>query len=122
MRISDWSSDVCSSDLLFERQHEVLQGRACDEFLAAQQAMGMSAQQIPRFSDINQVLADTTGWQLIGVEGLLPELTFFERLANRRFPVTWWIRRPDQLDFIAEPDLFHEIGRASCRERVCQDV
>src|SRR3546814_14191419 len=83
MRISDWSSDVCSSDLLFERQHEVLQGRACDEFLAAQQAMGMSAQQIPRFSDINQVLADTTGWQLIGVEGLLPELTFF-RSEERR--------------------------------------
>lgn len=94
---------------LFERQHEVLAGRACDEFLAAQQAMGMCAQQIPRFSEINAVLGKTTGWQLIGVEGLLPELVFFEHLANRRFPVTWWIRRPEQLDYIAEPDLFHDL-------------
>ncbi len=102
-------SDHAVWSQLFERQHVVLQGRACDEFVAAQQAMGMSAQQIPRFSDINQVLAQTTGWQLIGVEGLLPELTFFEHLANRRFPVTWWIRRPEQLDYIAEPDLFHDL-------------
>lgn len=94
---------------LFERQHAVLAGRACDEFLAAQQAMGMCAQQIPRFSEINAVLGKATGWQLIGVEGLLPELVFFEHLANRRFPVTWWIRRPEQLDYIAEPDLFHDL-------------
>jgi len=94
---------------LFERQHRLLAGRACDEFLAAQQAMGMTAGQIPRFSEINRVLAASTGWQLVGVEGLLPELTFFEHLANRRFPVTWWIRRPDQLDYIAEPDLFHDL-------------
>ncbi len=47
--------------------------------------------------------------KLIGVEGLLPELTFFEHLANRRFPVTWWIRRPEQLDYLAEPDLFHDL-------------
>lgn len=94
---------------LFARQHEALMGRACDEFLAAQQAMGMNAGQIPRFDDINRVLAASTGWQLVGVEGLLPELVFFEHLANRRFPVTWWIRRPDQLDYIAEPDLFHDL-------------
>lgn len=94
---------------LFERQHAVLAGRACDAFLAAQQAMGMSAQRIPRFSDINEVLKKATGWELVGVEGLLPELVFFEHLANRRFPVTWWIRRPEQLDYIAEPDLFHDL-------------
>ena len=52
---------------------------------------------------------DATGWQLIGVEGLLPELDFFEHLANRRFPVTWWIRRMDQLDYLSEPDLFHDL-------------
>jgi phenylalanine-4-hydroxylase len=46
---------------------------------------------------------------LVGVEGLLPELDFFDHLANRRFPVTWWIRRPDQIDYIAEPDLFHDL-------------
>src|SRR3546814_8699191 len=45
----------------------------------------------------------------MGVEGLLPELDFFDHLANRRFPVTWWIRRPDQVDYIEEPDLFHDL-------------
>jgi phenylalanine-4-hydroxylase len=55
------------------------------------------------------VLKGTTGWEIIGVEGLLPELTFFDHLANRRFPVTWWIRKPEQIDYIAEPDLFHDL-------------
>jgi phenylalanine-4-hydroxylase len=94
---------------LFERQRELLPGRACEEFLQAQDAMGMAAAAIPKFSELNEVLKAATGWQLIGVQGLLPELAFFEHLAARRFPVTWWIRRPDQLDYIAEPDLFHDL-------------
>lgn len=94
---------------LFRRQRELLTGRACDEFLQAQDAMGMGAEQIPKFSELNDVLRKSTGWQIIGVEGLLPELTFFEHLAARRFPVTWWIRKPEQLDYIAEPDLFHDL-------------
>jgi phenylalanine-4-hydroxylase len=94
---------------LFQRQRALLVGRACDEFLVAQEAMGMRADAIPRFEELNRVLQDATGWQIVGVEGLLPELTFFEHLANRRFPVTWWIRRPDQLDYLAEPDLFHDL-------------
>jgi phenylalanine-4-hydroxylase len=94
---------------LFRRQREILPGRACQEFLDAQDAMGMSADAIPKFTELNEVLRAATGWQLVGVEGLLPELTFFEHLAARRFPVTWWIRRLDQLDYIAEPDLFHDL-------------
>ena len=94
---------------LYRRQRELLVGRACDEFLAAQDAMGMGEGHIPRFDELNKVLQAATGWTLIGVEGLLPELDFFEHLANRRFPVTWWIRRPDQIDYIAEPDLFHDL-------------
>jgi phenylalanine-4-hydroxylase len=94
---------------LFQRQRELLQGRASREFLESQDAMGMTEAQIPRFADLNLALQAATGWTLVGVEGLLPELTFFERLANRRFPVTWWIRRPDQLDYLAEPDLFHDL-------------
>jgi phenylalanine-4-hydroxylase len=94
---------------LFERQREILPGRACQEFLDAQDAMGMSAEAIPKFAELNVILSAATGWQLIGVEGLLPELAFFEHLAARRFPVTWWIRRPEQLDYIAEPDLFHDL-------------
>jgi len=94
---------------LFARQRELLQGRVCTEFLKAQTALGMSAAHIPKFSDLNQVLADATGWEIVGVEGLLPELDFFDHLANRRFPVTWWIRRPEQIDYIEEPDLFHDL-------------
>ena len=94
---------------LYERQREVLVGRASDEFLIAQDAMGMTPDRIPRFSDLNEIMRDATGWQLIGVEGLLPELDFFDHLANRRFPVTWWIRKPEQIDYISEPDLFHDL-------------
>ncbi|XQA78298.1 phenylalanine 4-monooxygenase [Xanthomonas sacchari] len=94
---------------LYTRQRELLVGRACAEFLQAQDAMGMSSQAIPRFDELNAVLQATTGWTLVGVEGLLPELDFFDHLANRRFPVTWWIRRPEQIDYIAEPDLFHDL-------------
>jgi phenylalanine-4-hydroxylase len=94
---------------LFARQQELLKGRASEEFLRQQAAMGMTADRIPKFDDLNRVLRKATGWELIGVEGLLPELTFFEHLANRRFPVTWWIRRPEQLDYLSEPDLFHDL-------------
>jgi phenylalanine-4-hydroxylase len=94
---------------LYERQRDLLVGRASDEFLQAQAAMGMSADRIPRFSELNAVLQAATGWTIVGVEGLLPELDFFDHLANRRFPVSWWIRRADQLDYIEEPDLFHDL-------------
>ena len=94
---------------LFTRQREVLKNRACAEFLDNQERFGMSPDQIPRFDQLNEVLAKGTGWEIIGVEGLLPELDFFDHLANRRFPVTWWIRRPDQIDYIAEPDMFHDL-------------
>jgi phenylalanine-4-hydroxylase len=94
---------------LFRRQRELLVGRAAREFVENQERFGMSADAIPKFSDLNAVLRETTGWELIAVEGLLPELTFFEHLANRRFPVTWWIRKPEQLDYLSEPDLFHDL-------------
>ena len=94
---------------LYERQRTLLIGRAADEFLAAQDAMGMTPDRIPKFVDMDHALRHATGWTLVGVEGLLPELDFFDHLANRRFPVTWWIRRPDQVDYIEEPDLFHDL-------------
>ena len=94
---------------LYQRQRDLLIGRAADEFLQAQDAMGMSPDVIPRFEELNAVLEAATGWTIVGVEGLLPELDFFDHLANRRFPVSWWIRRLDQLDYIEEPDLFHDL-------------
>lgn len=106
----DYSADDHATwSTLYRRQRELLVGRACQEFLDAQDEMGMSEHMIPRFDQLNEVLGAATGWTLVGVEGLLPELDFFDHLANRRFPVTWWIRRPDQIDYIAEPDLFHDL-------------
>lgn len=94
---------------LYARQREILPGRACDAFLRAQDKMGMTPGRIPRFTELNKALGDATGWRIVGVEGLLPELEFFTHLAHRRFPVSWWIRRPDQVDYIEEPDLFHDL-------------
>jgi len=108
-----WSSysaqDHATWSALFKRQQQILVDRACREFLDNQRRFGMSPDAIPKFSELNDVLNKATGWTLIGVEGLLPELTFFDHLANRRFPVTWWIRKPEQIDYIAEPDLFHDL-------------
>ena len=94
---------------LYARQQDLLVGRACDAFLAAQEKLRMPADHIPKFSDLNQILDAATGWQIVAVEGLLPELDFFTHLANRRFPVSWWIRKPEQIDYIEEPDLFHDL-------------
>src|SRR5690606_38771665 len=106
----DYSADDHATwATLSARQREILPGRASEAFLQAQDAMGMTPDRIPKFSELNEVLREATGWTLMGVEGLLPELDFFEHLANRRFPVTWWIRRPDQIDYIEEPDLFHDL-------------
>ena len=108
-----WSSytaeDHATWATLFKRQQQILVARACREFSENQQRFGMTPDAIPKFDELNGVLKKATGWTLIGVEGLLPELTFFDHLANRRFPVTWWIRKPSQIDYIAEPDLFHDL-------------
>jgi phenylalanine-4-hydroxylase len=94
---------------LFARQQALLPQRASQTFLDNLMRMDMRADAIPKFDDLNSVLRHATGWELVGVEGLLPELTFFDHLANRRFPVTWWIRKPEQLDYLSEPDLFHDL-------------
>lgn len=96
-------------DTLFRRQSELLPDYACQEFLDGLERFGMGDGGIPRFSDLNEVLGKATGWQIVAVEGLLPDEVFFDHLANRRFPVSWWIRKPDQLDYLSEPDLFHDL-------------
>jgi phenylalanine-4-hydroxylase len=63
---------------------------------------------IPRFTEVNAALAPATGWKLVAVPGLLPDDIFFTHLANRSFPVTVWLRREDEFDYIVEPDIFHD--------------
>ena len=93
---------------LYERQSKLLPGLACDEFIAALPSLGASTH-IPRFDDINQRLVKATGWQVVAVPGLIPEVPFFTLLANRKFPVTDWIRKPEEFDYIVEPDIFHDL-------------
>jgi len=103
------SEDHAVWDALFRRQRALLPGRACRELLENQERLGMKGSQVPRFDELNAKLRAATGWELVGVEGLLPDDVFFGHLAERRFPVTWWIRRMDQLDYLSEPDLFHDL-------------
>ena len=93
---------------LYERQSALLPGLACDEFITALPALGLKTR-IPRFEEINDYLHKATGWQVVAVPGLIPEVAFFTLLANRRFPVTDWIRTPEEFDYIVEPDIFHDL-------------
>jgi len=93
---------------LYERQTALLPGLACDAFIEALPSLG-ARDRIPRFQDINERLKPATGWELVAVPGLIPERPFFDLLANRRFPVTDWIRTPDEFDYVVEPDVFHDL-------------
>jgi len=93
---------------LYERQEALLPGRACDAFIAALPSLGVK-DRIPRFEEINARLSKATGWEIVGVPGLIPEVPFFTLLANRKFPVTDWIRKPEEFDYIVEPDIFHDM-------------
>jgi len=94
---------------LFRRQETLLEGRAAPEFLAGIKDLGVAADGIPDFQRLNDVLGRATGWSIVAVPGLVPDAIFFEHLANRRFPSTCFIRRRDQLDYLEEPDVFHDI-------------
>ena len=94
---------------LFERQTRLLPGRACNEFVQGMRELPMAAEQIPDFERLSEVLMQRTGWQVVAVPGLIPDEVFFEHLANRRFPAGQFIRQPDQLDYLEEPDVFHDV-------------
>ena len=93
---------------LYERQEAMLPGLACDEFIRALPALG-AKDRIPHFDEVNHRLRQATGWEVVAVPGLIPEVPFFTLLANRRFPVTDWIRTPEEFDYIVEPDVFHDL-------------
>jgi len=94
---------------LYERQSKLLPGRACDEFVQGMRALPIGAGQIPDFRRLSDVLMKATGWQVVAVPGLLPDDVFFEHLANRRFPAGRFIHQPQQLDYLEEPDVFHDV-------------
>ncbi len=114
---ADWTvpqhADVYSAEdqavwrLLVERQSALAEKHACAEFLDGLRTLGIG-DTIPDFAAVNEKLEALTGWRIVGVPGLIPDAAFYDHLAHRRFPVTVWIRTRAELDYLVEPDLFHD--------------
>ncbi len=96
-------------DRLFARQSDMLPGRASDAFLRGIDVLRLEKPGIPDYRELNARLMGATGWQVIAVPGLVPDDVFFDHLANRRFPAGNFIRTPQQLDYLQEPDVFHDV-------------
>ena len=94
---------------LYERQTKLLPGLACDDFVEGMKNLPMSADAIPNFEKLSETLMRKTGWQIVAVAGLVPDDVFFEHLANRRFPAGNFIRGAHELDYLEEPDVFHDV-------------
>lgn len=96
-------------DKLFARQSAMLPGRASEAFLRGIDVLRLEKPGIPDYRELNARLMDATGWQVVAVPGLVPDDVFFDHLANRRFPAGNFIRTPEQLDYLQEPDVFHDV-------------
>ena len=109
----DWSrytaAEHATWDRLFERQARMLPSRVTPEFIEGLDMLRMSRPGIPDFEELSERLMKATGWQVVAVSGLVPDAVFFDHLANRRFVAGNFIRTPEQLDYLQEPDIFHDV-------------
>ncbi len=109
----DWNSYTPEEhdrwDRLFARSRKILQTRACPEFLEAMDALRLSKSGIPNMERLSDRLEPLTGWRVVPVTDLVPDPIFFDHLANKRFPAGAFIRPESQLDYLEEPDIFHDI-------------
>jgi len=103
------AQDHATWDTLYARQMKLLPGRASDAFLRGLDALKLSESGIPDFEELSDRLEALTGWRVVAVPGLVPDDVFFTHMANRRFVAGNFIRRPDQLDYLQEPDVFHDV-------------
>ena len=95
--------------ILFERQCGILKDRASKEILKGMEDLTICSAEIPRFESLNAILEKATGFSIVPVRGFIPEDLFFGFLAQRKFPSTCFIRKPHQLDYLEEPDIFHDV-------------
>jgi phenylalanine-4-hydroxylase len=95
--------------ILVERQHKLLEGKAAKKFFDGIEMLNLRQPKVPDFNEINNILGRETGWEIIAADGIVPAKEFFEHLANKRFPSTTWLRSKDSLDYIEEPDIFHDV-------------
>jgi phenylalanine-4-hydroxylase len=96
-------------DRLFERQSSSLGDRAAPAFLHGLEVLRLSERGIPDFAELSERLRALTGWTVAAVPGLVPDEVFFRHLANRTFVAGRFIRTPDQIDYLPEPDVFHDV-------------
>lgn len=94
---------------LYQRQQKILTNRACPEFIDGIKKLKLCANEIPQLPDVNERLMELTGWQVVPVDALISARKFFELLANKKFPAATFIRIPEELDYVQEPDIFHEL-------------
>ncbi len=95
--------------ILYERQIKNLPTAASKAHLEGLEKINFVASEIPHFDKTNEILDKTTGWKLAVVPGIVPDYTFFELMSNRRFPATTWLRKMSELDYLEEPDMFHDV-------------
>ncbi|MBL7664396.1 MAG: phenylalanine 4-monooxygenase [Bacteriovoracaceae bacterium] len=105
-----WEPDEDKTwSILIKRQNEIVKDRACDEYLEGHKRLALPLNKVPQLNQVNQRLKSLTGWQVQGVPALIQPEVFFNLLANKKFPAATFIRIPEELDYIQEPDIFHEI-------------
>jgi len=109
----DWPSYSAAEhdrwDRLFKRSQAVLHERACDEFTAMMHTLKLSESGIPDMERLSDRLERVTGWRVVPVAELVPDDVFFDHLANRRFPAGAFIRSEQEMDYLEEPDVFHDV-------------
>ncbi len=109
----DWgaysSQDHKTWETLFNRQITTLKGRVCEEYFAGLKTLNLVAETVPDFEKMNQNLRAATGWEVVAVPGLIASRPFFTMLAHKQFPAGTFIRTPEQLDYLEEPDIFHDV-------------
>ncbi len=96
-------------NILFTRQMKLLPGRACHAFMEGLKCLDLTADRIPQLPDVSAKLRAKTGWEVTPVAALISAREFFELLAQKKFPAATFIRTEDELDYVKEPDIFHEI-------------
>jgi phenylalanine-4-hydroxylase len=107
IRYTDEENQIWAT--LYERQDRAIRGKACDEFFQGLDLLKMPRDRIPQLPEISKILKRETGWEVAYVPALIPFSEFFKLLADRKFPAATFIRTRDELDYLQEPDVFHEI-------------
>ena len=96
-------------DKLFARQAAMLPDRVTPAFMKGLDVLRLSKPGVPDFEELSERLQKLTGWSVVAVPGLVPDDVFFEHMANRRFVAGRFIRKPHEIDYLQEPDVFHDV-------------